>query len=345
MWHAPMNQRAFDVLKIIIQLHMTSAEPVGSRTVSKRFLLDLSPATIRNIMADLEEMELIAQPHTSAGRVPTDLGYRLYVDTLTQLPPLRQEEKEQIERAYRDEAGIEDPFEVTTRLLASLCNHPGMVLLPGLGGSTIEKIQFIRRRPKSVLVVFITRGGRYHNRLVELHEDIPDERLEAMSRYLNAEFKGLTLREMRQKIIDRMSKEKEQYDSLLRKAMEVGQKALEKDDNVTELVLGGTTNIFNYPELASDLEKMRNIFKAFEEKQELIQILDKCLREDSTCVYIGAECQVREMEDFSFVIHAYRSGDADFGALGVFGPKRMQYPRVMAIVNHMAGAMSRVLSA
>ncbi len=344
MLNLPLGERSLNVLKLIIQFYIATAEPVGSRTVSKRSIFNLSSATIRNIMADLEEMGLVSQPHTSAGRVPTDLGYRLYVDALGQLPSLTIEEKKQIENAYSEDAGSGDPYEITTRLLSSLCPHAGVVLLPGLSNAIIDHIQFIRCRSKNVLVVFITRDGLYHEKLVELEEDITQERLQTMSGYLNAEFGGLTLREMRHRILGRMTKDKEQYDSILRKAMEVGQKALENNDNDSELVLGGTTNIFNYPELATNLGKMRNIFKAFEEKSELIEILDKCFNEESTSVFIGSECQVKEMQDFSFVIHPYKSGHINLGALGVFGPKRMEYPRVMAIVDHMAEVMSRVLS-
>ena len=345
MQQLPFNERGFDVLKIIIKTYMDTAEPVGSRTVSKKSIFDLSPATIRNIMADLEETGLISQPHTSAGRVPTDHGYRLYVDALRQLPPLTGVEKEQIEKAYREEAGSADPFELTTRLLSSFCRYSGMVLLPSLINATIDRIQFISIKPRNVLVVFITREVIYHNRVVELDEDIPQDRLDAMSRYLKDEFMGLTLREMRKQILDRMNKEKEQYDSLLRKAMEVSQKALEDDDTAGELMVGGTMNIFDFPELVCDVDKMRNIFKAFEDKSELIEILDKCLKEEGTRVLIGSECPVREMEDFSFVVHAYKSGDTNKGALGVFGPKRMEYPRVIAIVDHLAEVMNRVLSA
>jgi heat-inducible transcriptional repressor len=339
-----LNERGYDVLKIIIQTYMDTADPVGSRTVSKKSLHSLSPATIRNIMADLEDFGLVEQPHTSAGRIPTDLGYRLYVDKLSKLPPLTRQEKEHIERAYREEAGAVDFFELSTRLLSSLCHHAGMILLPSLSNATIERIQFIRVKPKCVMVVFVTTAGLVHNRKVELGEDIVQERLDAMARYLNIEFSGFTLRGMRQKILERMNEEKAQYDSLLQKAMEVSQKALEEDRESGELVVGGTVSIFDYPELVSDVEKMRNIFKAFEEKGDLVKILDKCLNEAGTCVFIGSESQVREMEDFSFVAHAYKSGETNLGALGVFGPKRMEYPRVMAIVHHMAEVMSRELT-
>ena len=340
-----LSERNRSILLAAIHSYAATAEPVGSRTISKRYDLGLSPATIRNAMSDLEEMGFLDQPHTSAGRGPTDYAYRTYVNSLLDIPPLPREESDLIDRSLKENLSeLDHVMEAASRILSTVSRQTGMVFLPKLSHLVFKRVDFIKLRSTRALAILITESGLVHNKIIEMEENISQEKLENISRYLNEEFGGLPLYEIRQKIYEMMLKEKEEYDQLMREAMALSEQAFAEEELQGEIYVGSTLNILEQPEFSNNIEKMKAIFKAFEEKSNLIRILDQCIEEEGLSILIGSENQVEEMQDCSIVTQTYTYGDRAIGTLGILGPRRMEYPRIISIVDYIAKAVSRILT-
>jgi heat-inducible transcriptional repressor len=340
------TERQRTVLFTIVQDYILSGEPVGSRMVARKSGLGLSPATIRNIMSDLEEMGLITQPHTSAGRVPTDLGYRYYVDSLTTIPRLIGEDLTMISQSVPSKIDrIESLLEQMSSLLSQFSHHAGLVFAPRLSTTVFKQINFVSLKPQEVLAVLVSETGMTHSKVIELEEDVAQGKLTEMSNYLTDQFEGLTLREVRAKVLETMAQEKAQYDALLEKSMDLYEQAFGgvAEESEGSIILEGTSNILNSPEIQRDIEKMRGIFQAFEDKSRLVRLLDRCLSSDDLCIFIGEESEIQGLDDLSVVSQSYRMGDRPLGALGIVGPKRMEYARVMALVDYAAKTLNRLL--
>lgn len=338
-----MKERYREILKAIIHDYVTTAEPVGSRTISKKYSFSLSPATIRNIMADLEEMGYLSQPHTSAGRVPTDRGYRYYVDTLMEPKRLTKTEEDRIERQVRGlQSEVEELMRETSRILSTLSHYLGVVLAPRLDKTIFKRIEFIQLYGERILVVLVAESGLVQHKVIQIGEVIDQEELDKISRYLNDLLKGLTLRQVRELIVAKMGEEKALYDQLLQRALKLGQKSFEEEGG-GDLYIGGTANIVGQPEFA-DFRKMRSIFAAFEEKSKLVKILDECLTQEGLTIIIGSEHPFQEMQGLSLVTSPYRYGDHVVGTLGVMGPTRMEYGKIVSLVDFTAKLVSRLLT-
>jgi len=340
-----LDERTRNILMAVIHSFIHTGEPVGSRTISKRFDFGLSPATIRNIMSDLEELGFLEQPHTSAGRMPTDQGYRFYVDNLSGLEALTAEESALISQRYVPYHGeVDEVMTATSRLLSEISRYAGVVL--HIFSITIfKRIEFVKIRGRQVVAIFVMESGMVHNKLIMLDEEMTQEELYQISNYLNQEFSGQPLRTIRQHVLDRMAEEKAQYDKLAQQALSVGAKTFgETSEDESDIYLGGTSNIMDQPEFASNLDQMKELFKAFEEKNRLISLLDKCLDEPGVHVIIGSETPFKDIRECSFVTHTYSYDNRTLGVLGVVGPKRMVYPRIMAIVDHTANIVSKILT-
>ncbi len=340
-----LDERTRNILMAVIHIFIHTGEPVGSRTISKRFDFGLSPATIRNIMSDLEELGFLEQPHTSAGRMPTDQGYRFYVDNLRGIEALSVEESALISQRYAPYHGeVDEVMTTTSRLLSEISRYAGIVL--HIFSITIfKRIEFVKIRGRQVLAIFVMESGMVHNKLIMLDEEMPQEELYQIANYLNQEFSGQPLRTIRQHVLDRMAEEKAQYDKLSQQALSIGAKTFgETSEDASDIYLGGTSNIMDQPEFASNLDQMKELFKAFEEKNRLISLLNKCLDEPGVHVIIGSETPFKDILECSFVTHAYSYDNRTLGVLGVVGPKRMVYPRIMAIVDHTANIVSKILT-
>jgi heat-inducible transcriptional repressor len=340
-----LDERTRNILMAVIHSFIHTGEPVGSRTISKRFDFGLSPATIRNIMSDLEELGFLGQPHTSAGRMPTDQGYRFYVDNLRSIEALSAEESALISQRYTPYHGEVDEVMVATSRLLSEISHYAGVVLHIFSITLFKRIEFVKIRGRQVLAIFVMESGMVHNKLIILDEEMTQDELYQISNYLNQEFSGQPLRTIRQHVLDRMAEEKAQYDKLSQQALSVGAKTFgETSEDASDIYLGGTSNIMDQPEFASNLDQMKELFKAFEEKNRLISLLDKCLDEPGVHVIIGSETPFKDMHECSFVTHTYSYDNRTLGVLGVVGPKRMVYSRVMAIVDHTANIVSKILT-
>ena len=341
-----LQERQSKILVAVICNYISTAEPVGSRTIAKKYGFGVSPATIRNIMADLEELGFLIQPHTSAGRIPTDKGLRFYVDHLGQTRrDLEEIGSLNIEEVLHGETELGNLMKKTTGLLSRLSHQAGLVLAPNLKNTVCRHIDFIKLNNSQVLVIFISDSGLVHKRAIVLEKDISQDALDKISRLITTELMGLSLAKIRAKLVKMMETEKVQFDNLFAQAIQLSQQFFEGNTDDSELYVGGAFNIMNQPEF-TDVEKMKHLFKAFEEKQLLIHILDQCLeeKEAGTRIIIGEENAIEDMQDLSFVLSSYNSGERTLGVVGIIGPKRMDYTQVIPIVEYTAQTISRLLT-
>ena len=336
-----LDARKREVLRTLIRLHIDTGEPVGSESLSRSLHRALSPATLRSVMADLEALGYLHHPHTSAGRVPTDEGYRFYVDGLVGLQALAAGEQEQIDSELRSREGsAEQTLERASQVLSRLSRHVGFVLAPDIARTSFRHVDLVPLAHPRVLVVMVSSTGLVTHKVIEVEEQLAPEELQACANYLNAHFAGMTLAEIRRRLLDLMQEEKALYDSLLQKVATVGGRAFEPDEEGS-VFLDGTSNILARPEF-EDLERMRSLVKTFEEKGRLVRILNECLSGDGIRVLIGHENPEPELRDLSLVTARVASGDEGLG-LGVLGSTRMEYAHIVSLVDHVARAVSDVL--
>lgn len=338
-----MNDRHQGVLRAIVQDYIRTAEPVGSRTLSRKYGFSLSPATIRTIMSDLEESGYVAQPHTSAGRVPTDKGYRLYVDNLMDRAPLSREEVERIEqRVGPSAAEADDLLREAGKLLFALSPYVAVALAPRLQDSRFQRVEFVSLARDRVLVILLADSGLVHHKTIMVEEVVTQDDLDRMARYLSDLLKGRTLHEVRDLLVAQMAEEKALYDRLLAQALRLGAQAL-AGDTEADVYVAGAARIADQPEFA-DIQRMKSLYTAFEEKSKLVILLSECLRGGGCRIFIGSEIPVQDIQDLSVVASPYHRQGQILGVLGVLGPTRMDYGRTVALVETTANLLSRSLS-
>lgn len=351
------DSRSQAVLEAIIKEHLLTGEAVGSRVLSERFsnAHGWSSATIRNVMADLEGAGLVEQPHTSAGRVPTDKGYRYYVDHMLGENKLSRADVNAIDRVFpsvdADSVSPERLMERASRALSELSENVGIVISPSLSANQLKHIEFLLLSANRILVVLVTGTNNVHNKIIRIDERLTQEELERTARYLNVEFAGKTLLAIRTEILELMREEKALYDRLLRNAVLLCDVSLrEEESDAGEIYVEGASNMLSKPDFA-DIDRMRELFKTFEEKSRLIKILNECVTSeqyatnDDVHVIIGREHPTTSMRNCTLITAPYRLGSSETaGTIGVVGPMRIEYSRVMAMVNYMARLIERRLS-
>ena len=336
-----LTERSRQILEAVIDDYIRTAEPVGSRTVTRRHGLALSPATVRNVMSDLEEMGFLSSPHTSAGRVPTDKAFRFYVDSLLHVRAITENQQEEIRRQYlvpgRDVGEI---LKETSRILSSISNYIGIVIAPRFAANVFRQIEFVKLCGKRILVILVSENGTVQNRVIEADEEVSFEDLVKMTNYLNELLHGLTISEVKSRIIREMTDEKVRYDKLLTRALKLSEVTLE--ESAADVFVEGQVNILEQPDFA-DVERMKEIFYTFEEKSQLIKLLDCCMKADRVNIFIGAENFLSRMTQMSVITASYASGPNTLGVLGVIGPTRMGYDKVIPIVDYTARMLSELL--
>ncbi|HEX8070434.1 MAG TPA: heat-inducible transcriptional repressor HrcA [Pyrinomonadaceae bacterium] len=349
------DARGQAVLAAIINEHLVTGEPVGSRAVAAAFAAAWSPATIRNVMAELEEAGLVEQPHTSAGRVPTDKGYRFYVDHLIGGAHLTPADHAAIDRtlAYpRTDDGATPArlMEKVSHLLSDLTHNVGIVISPALAGNRLQHIEFVSLADGRILVVLVFAPGLVQHKVIRIDEPLTQEELERTARYLNVEFSGKSLLAIRAEILQRMCQEKALYDRLLRTAMLLcGSSLVGEELETGDVYVDGASHILDKPDFA-DLERLRELFRTLEEKTRLVKILNECLagraRVGDVHVRIGRELTSPAMRACALISAPYRVGAGEVsGTISVFGPMRLEYARLMAVVGYVAQQVERMLQA
>ena len=347
MTDTTLSARTQEVLRTVVNTFIETGEPVGSRTLSKKIPISLSPATIRNIMSDLADAGSITKPHASAGRLPTDLGYRVFVDALMNVHHITPEERESIQGSpARRMAQVEQVVTQASRILSELTNQAGIVVLPGRDQLIFQTIQFIRMSSENLLVVIVSESGVIQNRVVPAGEDLEQEELNRISSYLNEEFGGLSLREVRVRVLKRMGEERDNLDRLYKQAEELSRRTFldDEEEGGEALFVEGASRVFTQPDFADDFDKLQNLYQAFEDKGRLIRLLDGCLNSQDITVFIGAENDIDGMNECSVVARSYSIDDRPLGTIGIIGPKRMHYDRVVSLVEWTADAVSRHIS-
>lgn len=324
-----LDERKRKILKAIIQTYLETGEPVGSRTISKYTDLNLSSATIRNEMSDLGELGYIVQPHTSAGRIPSDTGYRLYVDEL-----MREKEQEvseikemMIERTDK----MEKVLKQVVRVLASNTNYATMITGPTYHRNKLKFIQLSRVAEMQLLAVLVIEGNIVKNHMITLQEPMDDDTILKLNLLLNTQLNGLTIEEINLGMITKMKEQAGIHSAVVGSVIDAVANAIAVDDDEVEIYTSGTTNIFKYPELA-DTSKASELISAFEEKQELVDLVKDTMNSEENTgiqVYIGNETPVKTMKDCSVVTATYDLGGGMQGTIGIIGPKRMDYENVV----------------
>lgn len=343
-----LNERSQNILKAIVLNYIRTAYPVGSRSLTQSFDFGLSPASIRNIMADLEEMGYLTQPHPSAGRVPTEKGYRFYVNGLLDAVDEEGIKKDLGMEQYQihKTEDIKELLQETSRLLSMHSHYAGIVLTPKFINMFFQHLHFIKLKKHHVLMVFVSAEGLAQTKVIETEKDFSQQELDRFSAFLNDRFKGMSLQEIKSALLNQMREDKEQYSRLLQKAMDLVNKAFQEAQGKPrgeELFLEGTANILDLPEFSS-VEKMKALFKAFEEKYIMMKLLDSCFNNEGIQVFIGSENAFWGINDCSLVITNYKRGSQVLGALGIIGPTRMEYSKVIPLVEYTARWLSQVLA-
>lgn len=345
------------VFSAIVSEHLITGEPVGSKSIADKFAnaAGMSSATIRNVMGELESLGLLEQPHTSAGRIPTDKGYRFYVDNLLGVLKLPERDLHIISK----ELGISDLeipeapeklMEKTSQVLSALSQNVGIVVSPSLANDRLQHIQFVNLSEHRVLVVLVSAPNIVHNKIIRLSETIPQDDLDRTARYLNVEFAGKSLWEIRQDILRFMTEDKVLFDKMLQNAMILCSQSIEGEDEVAgEVYVDGMPNILNRSDFG-DLGRLRELLRTIEEKTRLLQILNECVVKDSAVkgdvkVVIGSENTSSTLQDCTLITAPYSIGDGStFGTLTVLGPKRIEYARMISIVGYVARLLEKVMS-
>ncbi|MCD6527120.1 MAG: heat-inducible transcription repressor HrcA [Desulfuromonas sp.] len=338
-----LNERSLSILEAIVEGHIASGEPMGSRTIAKQQKLPLSPATVRNVMSDLEEMGYIVSPHTSAGRVPTDKGYRFYVDTLLQVRNLSAQERHNIEsHCQGGNLRTQELLKQAGRILSNMSSYTGIVLAPRFTSTVFRHIEFLPLSQGRLLVIFVSRSGLVQNKIIEVDGAMPTAgELEQITNYLNNSLNGLTIQEVRSHIVDQMLEEQALYDQMLSHALTFSSEIFSADVE-DDVIIEGVANVFNQPEF-SNIDCMKRLFKAFERKHDLIDLLDKSQQAEGVQIYIGSQSEYQEFEGCSLITANYSNGKQTLGSLGVIGPSRMAYSQVVPVVDYTARLVSRAL--
>ena len=336
------TRRQHTLLLAAVQEFITTAEPVGSQQLVARHQLGVRAAMVRNLMAELEDAGYLVQPHTSAGRVPTDKAFRYYVDHLMPQPPIGFEDRSQIELHYSASSGdIHEIIRDTSRLLTLMTGQAALVMAPRLEAVVLERVQFVRLREREVLAIFVAVAGGILNRLVQTDADHSQAELDRMAGYLNESLRGRTLEQARVWIEERLREDRASYDRFMHTALVLGG-TIARGAAPAELYVDGSSKALDQPEFA-DPSRLRELLRALEDRTALLELLEQSLSHPGPMISIGSENFDARLSGFSVVAAAYASGSLPLGSLAVVGPVRMDYDRVIPLVSYTARALSRVL--
>ncbi len=337
-----LNERERTVLAVLIDHYIRTAEPVGSRVISTRYNLGVSPATVRNTLSDLEERGLIEQPHTSAGRIPTDIGYRLYVDELLRTEKLSPSDREKIKKLLlTDHGAIEDVLVQTARVLAQVTSQLAVTVMPKFDSAILNKVDLVQLTETKVMVILAVRSGYVRTILLEVEARLSADDIRETADLLNEKLAGLPLGEIQRTIIERLQSTHRGEAQLLKLFIEQREQLLSEKD-IDEFHAEGTTNIISQKEF-KDPEKLREFISLLEERRSLVTMLTEKSQGTGISVSIGSETNIDGLKSCSAVIRTYQVGDAQ-GAIGVIGPTRMEYAKLMSVVDYTAKVLSEILS-
>ena len=343
----PLSERAQQLLKLLVESYVRDGQPVGSRTLSRDLGMKLSAATIRNVMSDLEDLGFVHSPHTSAGRVPTDKGYRFFVDTLLKFQPLEDEKVAEIQQRLSQHA--DDPkalVAAASKMLSSITRLAGVVTLPRQSHNALSQIEFMPLSDNRVLAILIVNGREVQNRILQLERPYNNEELRRAANYLNTEFGGKDLSAVRDHLVRQLQETRENLNQVMLDAIRLVQHVVAPQplqSGRMEYVMAGETNLMGFAEL-SNVEKLRRLFDAFTQQRDILHLLDQSLRAEGVQIFIGQESGYTILDNCSIVTSPYTLDQEVVGVLGVIGPTRMAYERVIPIVDITARLLGSALN-
>ncbi|MDP2904542.1 MAG: heat-inducible transcriptional repressor HrcA [Methylovulum sp.] len=338
-----LNERSLQLLKTLVERYISDGQPVGSRSLSKGSDLKLSPATIRNVMADLEELGLVHSPHTSAGRVPTVSGYRLFVDSLLTVKPLNSEELARLHQGLSAQQDAGDAVGVASKLLADLTQMAGVVTLPRREIVCLRHIEFLQLSHGRVLVIFVTNEQEVHNKIIHTARAFSAAELQQAANYLNSIYCGRSIDSIRDAVLKELQDDQAHINQGMLDAIRMAQLAFTQDQKKDGYVLTGETNLMEFSELA-DRDRLKTLFEAFSQKQGVIHLLDQCMKADGVQIFIGEESGYQAFDHCSLVTSSYSVSDEVVGVLGVIGPTRMAYEKIIPFVDITAKLLGAALN-
>jgi heat-inducible transcriptional repressor len=337
-----LSERSQNILEAIVEDYISTAEPVGSRAISRRHSFNLSPATVRNVMADLEDMGLLCSPHTSAGRIPTEKGFQYYIDTLLQVRDLSPKEKQTLRKSYRFQGmKMEDIMQEVGRVLSGLSKYTGLVMAPKFSSTVFRQIEFVRLSQGRLLVIYVSETGLVQNKVIKADPSLTAQQLEQISNYLNRELTGLSIQEVRTKLNQELQQERILYDQMKKQALSLSCAALQ-DEVEDRIYVSGASLMLEQPEFSTP-QQMRRLIQALESKKLLIDLLDRSQSAQGVQIFIGSESSHIDLEGCSLITSNFSNKKGAIGSLGVIGPVRMDYSQVIPIVDFTAQIVSRVL--
>lgn len=337
-----LDPRARQLLRTLIGRYIRDGAPVGSQTLARHAGLDVSPATIRNILADLEEIGLLSAPHASAGRVPTVQGYRVFVDSLLQIKPLREAELARLRAEIASGSGTQSLLGNASELLSAMTHFVGVVSAPRREQFAFRHIDFVPLDAQRVLAILVFADNDVQNRILHTRREFDAAELERVANYLNRHFAGVPVAQIRARLLQDLRHARDEMERLLESSVELAEQALSAGDDDEGMLLAGQNRLIGVQDL-SDLDRLRELFEAFARKREILQLLERTIHAPGVRIFIGEETGLAPLEGVSLVTAPYAAGDKVLGVLGVIGPTRMAYERVIPLVQGTAEALGAVL--
>jgi heat-inducible transcriptional repressor len=338
-----LDERTQTLLRVLVDKYIREGQPVGSRTLSRDSGLDLSPATVRNIVADLEELGFVSSPHTSAGRIPTIKGYRFFVDTLIKLTPPKGEDLARFSQGLSEAGGDPQALALSvSNLLSTVTQLAGIVTVPRRAQTSLRQIEFLPLSGRRVLAILVINDREVQNKILDVQRDFSSDELRQASNYLNDRFGGRSLPQVRDVLIDELRKTRASMNALMVEAIEMAQKVFPDAEPRPEFVMAGETNLMGLEALA-DVETLKGLFEAFGRQRDILHLLDQSMRAEGVQIFIGHESGYQLLDSCSIVAAPYVTADDTMGVLGVIGPTRMAYERVIPIVDITAKLLGRAL--
>ncbi|MBI5040691.1 MAG: heat-inducible transcriptional repressor HrcA [Gammaproteobacteria bacterium] len=341
----PLNERAQYLLRVLIERYIRDGEPVGSRTLARDAAMELSPATIRNVMADLEDLGFVKSPHTSAGRMPTVQGYRFFVDSLLTVQPLDGVDMQRLRTELNLDLNRKDLVERASNLLSGITRMAGVVMLPRRKQAALRRIDFLPLSDKRVLVIMVINEREVQNRIIHVNRAYTTAELEVAAAFLNEQFGGKDLAAVRDVIVADMQQTHEDMNRMMKAAVEMAGQVFRADDlqEREDVVFAGQTNLMGFRELC-EVDTLRHLFEAFNQKREILHLLDQCVNAEGVQIFIGEESGYTALDECSVVTAPYSVDGKVVGVLGVIGPTRMAYDRVIPIVDTTARLLGAALN-
>jgi heat-inducible transcriptional repressor len=338
-----ISERAQILLKVLVERHIKDGQPVGSRTLLEEAGLPVSAATIRNVMSDLEERGYLHSPHTSAGRVPTAAGYRMFVDSLLQVRPVGEEAIATLRNELNPDKSATELMHSASELLSNISAQAGVVTVPRQDPGYLRQVEFLPLSGDRVLVILVVNEREVQNRIIHTRRLFSEEELREAATLVNQRFSGQALDHVQSRILQEMHEARSHIDSYLEAALDLASKALDQEENAEQYLMAGESRLLGSA-TAEELVKLRELFDAFERKKDVLHLLDRCSRADGIQIFIGEEAGYEVFGDYSVVTAPYHDANNTLGVLGVIGPTRMAYERVIPIVDVTARMLSSALS-